>query len=112
MPPCLSTRLSRALLAVVVAALLLPAAASAQFDTSTVLGAVKDSSGGVINQSQTLQGPEAVPGYVTIVVAPQEDEAAAFNPGELEARLGFSSVWRAALMEIFPWLYGVFLTLR
>lgn len=59
MPPCLSTRLCRALLAVFVAALLLPAAASAQFDTSTVLGAVKDSSGGVIpGASVTLKNTE------------------------------------------------------
>ncbi len=43
-----STRLCRALLAVIVAALLLPVTASAQFDTSTVLGTVKDSSGAVV----------------------------------------------------------------
>jgi hypothetical protein len=44
----LSTRLCRALLTAILAALLLPAGASAQFDSSTVLGAVRDSSGGVV----------------------------------------------------------------
>src|SRR6266545_7576477 len=48
MPRCLSTRVCRALLASLAIALLLPASASAQFDTSTVLGAVKDSSGAVV----------------------------------------------------------------
>ncbi len=45
---CVSTRLCRALSAVVVASLMLPAAAAAQFDSSTVLGTVKDSSGAVV----------------------------------------------------------------
>jgi hypothetical protein len=48
MHPPVSTRLCRALLAVMVAALLLPGAALAQFDTATVLGAIKDSSGAVV----------------------------------------------------------------
>jgi hypothetical protein len=42
-----STRFCRALM-VIVSALLLPAVASAQFDSSTVLGVVRDSSGGVL----------------------------------------------------------------
>ena len=45
---CLSTRLCRALLAVMAVALLLPGAVYAQFDTSTVLGTVTDSSGAVV----------------------------------------------------------------
>ncbi|MEO6237627.1 MAG: TonB-dependent receptor, partial [Vicinamibacterales bacterium] len=48
MLPSLSTRLRRTLTALVAAALLMPASAFAQFDTSTVLGTVKDSSGAVI----------------------------------------------------------------
>ncbi len=44
----LSSRLRRTLTAFAAAALLLPASAFAQFDSSTVLGAVKDSSGAVI----------------------------------------------------------------
>src|SRR6185503_16187862 len=48
MLPCLSTRLCRVLLAVTAVALLLPGALYAQFDTSTVLGVVKDSSGAVV----------------------------------------------------------------
>jgi hypothetical protein len=48
MLPLVSRRLCRTLLAVVASALLLPAIASAQFDTSTVLGTVKDSSGAVV----------------------------------------------------------------
>src|SRR4026209_3020281 len=48
MLPSLSTRLFRTLTALIAAALLLPASAFAQFDTSTVLGAVKDSSGAVV----------------------------------------------------------------
>jgi hypothetical protein len=45
---CLSTRLCRTFLALAATALLLPASVYAQFDTATVLGAVKDSSGAVI----------------------------------------------------------------
>src|SRR5258708_8205199 len=45
---CVSPRLCRALAAVVCASLRLPAAAAAQFDSSTVLGTVKDSSGAVV----------------------------------------------------------------
>ena len=45
---CLSARLSRVLLAVLASALLLPASVFAQFDTATVLGAIKDSSGAVV----------------------------------------------------------------
>src|SRR6476660_3439391 len=48
MLPSLSTRLFRTLMAVIAAALLLPASVFAQFDTATVLGTVKDSSGAVI----------------------------------------------------------------
>jgi hypothetical protein len=48
MLPSLSTRLFRTLTAVMAAALLLPASVFAQFDTATVLGTVKDSSGAVI----------------------------------------------------------------
>src|SRR6266567_3234987 len=48
MLPCLSTRLCRATLALIAAALLLPASVFAQFDTATVLGAIKDSSGAVV----------------------------------------------------------------
>ena len=70
------------------------------------------SSGGVVRQSQVLQGPEATPGFVTIIVIPQEDEAAAFNPGERVLHVGSPSVWRAALSDNFPWLYGAFMTLR
>jgi Carboxypeptidase regulatory-like domain/TonB-dependent Receptor Plug Domain/TonB dependent receptor len=44
----LASRLSRTFLAIIAAALLLPVPASAQFDTSTVLGAVHDSSGAVV----------------------------------------------------------------
>jgi Carboxypeptidase regulatory-like domain/TonB-dependent Receptor Plug Domain/TonB dependent receptor len=44
----LPTRLFRTLTAVIAAALLLPASVFAQFDTATVLGTVKDSSGAVI----------------------------------------------------------------
>src|SRR5215208_6022131 len=39
---------SRTLVAMLVAAVLLPAGAFAQFDTATVLGTVRDSSGGVV----------------------------------------------------------------
>src|SRR6188768_1167677 len=48
MLPCLSRRLCRTFLALIASALLLPAMAFAQFDTSTVLGTVKDSSGAVV----------------------------------------------------------------
>jgi hypothetical protein len=44
----LASHLSRTFLAIIAAALLLPVPASAQFDTSTVLGAVHDSSGAVV----------------------------------------------------------------
>jgi hypothetical protein len=48
MLPSLSTRLCRTLTAAIAVVLLLPASVFAQFDTSTVLGTVKDSSGAVI----------------------------------------------------------------
>ncbi len=41
------------------------------------------SSGGVYNQSQVLEGPEGpISGSVTIIVVPDEEEAAAFIPGD------------------------------
>jgi hypothetical protein len=48
MLPSVSTRLCRALLVLVAAVLLLPGVAFAQFDTATVLGTIKDSSGAVV----------------------------------------------------------------
>ncbi len=66
--------------------------------------------GGVFRQSQVLQGPEATPGYVTIIVVPEEDEAAAFNT---DSRVTlFPSAWWAMLRDAFPWFYGVVLALR
>jgi hypothetical protein len=58
------------------------------------------SSGGTLNQSQVLEGPEAMSGSVTIIVIPEEDQAVAFNP-----EAGSSSIhWITALWESFPWM--------
>jgi len=71
-----------------------------------------DSSGGVTEQSEVVQGPEAVTGFVTIVVVPEEDEAAAFNFGNPEARLASPSPRWTMLSDNFPWHDNAFLALR
>src|SRR4051812_40000567 len=48
MPACLNIRPGRVLLAVLAATLLCPGQVFAQFDTATVLGTVKDTSGAVV----------------------------------------------------------------
>lgn len=68
------------------------------------------SSSGVFRQSQVLQGPEATPGYVTIIVVPEEDEATAFNADGQVALI--PSVWRTLLWDNYPWLNNTLLVLR
>jgi len=58
------------------------------------------SEGGVFRELQVLQGPESMYGFVTIVVVPVDDEAAAFIPTEQDA------VW-----DDFISLFGALLTL-
>lgn len=68
------------------------------------------SSGGVFKQSQVLQWDGANPGYVTIIVVPEEDEAVAFNA---DSRAALSpSAWWAMLWDDFPWSYGALLALH
>ncbi len=67
------------------------------------------STGGVFRQSQVLQGPEPTPGYVTIIVVPEE-EAVAFNT-DSGAFLS-PSAWWAILWDNFPSLYNSVLALR
>lgn len=62
-------------------------------------------SGGVIQQPQGLGGP-GVTGTTTIIVTPQEDEAAASRPGSQTAAAQFLSIWEALLWNAFGWLAG------
>jgi hypothetical protein len=64
------------------------------------------SSGGVFRESQVLQGPEPSPGFVTIVIIPEEEEVTAFNSDNQ------ASGWWAMLWENVPWLNGTLLALR
>ncbi len=58
------------------------------------------SSGGVFKQSLLLQGPEATPGFVTIIVVPEEDEAMVFNPGNHVASWDDFSSWFGFLLAL------------
>ncbi len=68
------------------------------------------SSGGVFKQSQNLQFDGANPGYVTIIVLPEEDESVAFNADRREALS--PPAWWARLWDEFPGLFGALLALR
>jgi hypothetical protein len=71
------------------------------------------SSGGVLRQSQSLQGQAPAQGSVTIIVVPQEDKAAAFNTDNYEARVSSPFYWWAMLSgNDFPRLDRALLTLR
>src|SRR4051812_28526589 len=77
---------SRVVVGLFVAALLLPATARAQFDTATVLGTIKDSSGGVAPGAPgTLKNP--APGISATAVT-----AADGNSQFLNVRMGTSPV--------------------
>jgi hypothetical protein len=58
------------------------------------------SDGAVFEQPQVLQGPEAMPGYATIIVVPEEDEAVSFIPGDHEAGWGDFSTLLGALLAL------------
>ncbi len=51
-------------------------------------------------------------GSVSIVVIPQEDETAAFNPGNRVGDNGFPSTWAAMLWDNLPWLYDTMLVVH
>jgi hypothetical protein len=69
-------------------------------------------SGGVSTQAQvsTWTKGGSLTGSAIIILVPEEDQAAAFNAGEHEARVGspFSWLWG----DYFPRLYGALLALR
>ena len=68
------------------------------------------SSGGVYRQSQNLQFDGANPGYVTIIVVPDEDKSMVFDANNW-AFLSPSS-WLAVVWDNFPGSYSDLLALR
>lgn len=72
-------------------------------------------SGGAFTLPQFLIGSGEMgifDGSVTIVVIPQEDETAAFNPSNRVMDNGFPSTWVAMLWDNFPWLYDTILAVH
>jgi hypothetical protein len=67
--------------------------------------------GGAVTLSQGfLSATGMVPGSAVIVVIPEEDQVAAFNP-DSQAALS-SSGWRTMLWDNFPWPHNVLLALH